>query len=193
MIKAKLFALALTSLTLSTAASAFTQTVHVSKDTHVDTFLCCVQDSNFGAQEVVSVGQFNHYRTQAWLGFDFSNINAFSKRTSSVLVLPAVTLGDNATEVKVSVGLATQDWQELDLTFNNKPEFTNIAQVTIKTNEPTSVDISDSLYESFAAGDKNLTIVLQTEGGGHFFLPSKESATSDRERPTIVLNEIIHF
>jgi len=190
MLKTTLTALTLSLATLSTTASAAVARATPSKDAFVTSYNCCgMQDANFGTQDKLSVGQFHRAHSQAWIAFDFTDINFVNEQTEISLAIPATSLS-TGNETTITISIATQDWDEQTLTFNNKPQTEVIATATLTNNEPTFIDISEAIYLRYSTGARSLSLVIDTNGQSNFTLASKDSTVEALDRPHLILSQL---
>lgn len=163
------------SATLDPVADAFVQGGSYSNENFNTTLLFCKTDT---ANE--------KWTRQAFLRFDLSSISAGS--IVSGLLRLKVESNDNA-GLQHSVYSVTDDsWQEDSLTWTAKPVLgTRLdAAVVPAAGEWIELDVSDQIYTE-RAGDKELSLVLVSEGTGVVKYHSSEAAT-EADRPQLAIS-----
>ncbi len=105
--------LTVTGISLDLKNQAYSRDINVNRDAYVhETY----PNSNYGLHNETYVGNYNYGRTEAYYCFNVSSLPNSWKRAKIVVYLDSA-LGI----VDVGINLTSDSWDELTITWNNKP------------------------------------------------------------------------
>ncbi len=171
--------LIVTCISLDLKSQAYSRDINVSRDAYVyETY----PNSNYGLHNDIYVGNYNYSKTEAYYCFNVSSLpNGWT--WARIVVYFDSALG----AVDVGINLTSDSWDELSITWNNKPnqgeyrgnvlydDRFNIIRIPLRSEDLTTTEISICLYGR--GGDTD----------GYIQGNSKEGASNGQGTPYIRL------
>ena len=154
----------------------YTRSIDCDRDSWVDKYN---GDTNYGGTSSVTVGDYFFGPTQAYYHFD--NSNAESGWIEMEIYLYFFYASST---VDVGVGISSNNWSELTITWNNQPGNGTYIGYMLNTGVPFTipVDVND-----FTNGEITITLYGRRGGSdGYLAGPTREGALLDSDIPRII-------
>jgi len=94
--------------------SGYDRTIHVNKDTYISEYY---QDVNYGSDNFLRVGKYGSGKVHTYFQF---NISSHSYKWREAWIYVKFDYGTNL--IDIGVNLTHNNWDEMTITWNNKPE-----------------------------------------------------------------------
>jgi hypothetical protein len=139
---------------------------------------------NFGSEQSVDIGEY-HLTSEGLFGYALAGaVPAGATLTGAELVIPAPYAPGGPT-VTLRLNKVVSAWSESTVTWNTRPAYQLIREITLKSGVENRVDVTDVVRAALAAGEGEVSLALQPSPSAsttdNVFIGSKENTQG---RPT---------
>lgn len=164
--------LLVTSILFLNTSATYYRTVNVSQDAFVYEYH---PDTNYGQDSQIYVGNYEYGRTEAYYQFDLSSLESNWKETKLL-----VRFDYASNPVNAGACIIFETWDELSITWNNKPNYTTLYGHIVCDGFDFYVGVKPKYFINH-----KITICLYGIGGGSdgYLSGTSKECTSDDDIP----------